>query len=572
MARSIFRRLHRRYGTPASLARRLLAPRPGIDPLTPGAGAPPEAAPESPVDRIAAAFERLDAVKPFSGKTVAVIGGGFAGLSAAYAACRGGAYVTLYEATPYVGGRVQSDHDGIAAGRIVERGAELIGTIHPVWLYYARLFGLGMVSIDDETYLDAVGIDPDYVLDGAAVPKDRLEDLYADFDAIQAVVYATARDVDSNAPWTTRPDLDGVSFRDWLVAAMQDEPQLRYPRSLDLFLAEIENDNVLPAAEQSTLAVLAQVAAGGEVDGRPLFFTDVELFRCAEGNHALADRLLAALRDQRMEIMTGMPIGKIVVPAAASARVDLYGYVNYVFGTSYWGTPNPHDYVVFAAPTVLNGGNHVVAFRDDGDGPHPFDMPATRAGNAVKLHVRRSARFWLDEGREPNGTCFVTGAAASPVGQTWEATSNQALLAPGAGDPVVLSVFTGSLGATAAIAHAGAIEAFYTPMLDALAPGWATGATVFYSQINTVYQAQNVAQAFFPGYSCPSPGQVTTAMKALNAVVAGKLAYAGEQASPGFYGYMEGALASGLNAVLRLGGLTTATAVDEASAAAVAKA
>lgn len=590
MARSIFRRLHRRYGTQVGLDRRLRAARPGIDRLIgpggatpapealppspaapPSPGAPPAAPAESPVDRVAAALDRLAAERPFQGRTVAVIGGGFAGLSAAYAAFLGGGYVTLYEATPFVGGRVQSDAGGICAGRIVERGAELIGTIHPVWLALARRFGLGMVSIDDETALDAVGIDPDYVFDGVPVPGDRLEDLFADFDTIQAVIWETARRVDSNAPWTTLPELDPVPFSTWLDAQLQGVT-LRYPGSLDLFLAELENDNVAPAAAQSTLAVLAQIAAGGEVDGRPLFFTDVELFRCDRGNHALADCLLTALRDGGQEIMTGMPIGKIVVPTTTGARVDLYGYVDYVFGNPYWGVPNPHDYVVFAAPTVLNGENGVTAFLDDGDGPMPFAMPATSAGNAVKLHLRRSTRFWLPPLREPNGTYFLADdrvPVPTGIGQMWEATSNQAQLAPDVAPPVVLSVFTGSRGAAAAIAHSGDIAAFYTPLLDALQPGWADGGSVSYSQINAISAAPNVAGGLFPGYSCPAPGEVTAAMKALNGLVAGKLAYAGEQASPGFYGYMEGALASGLNAVLRLGGLSAGltVAAETASAA-----
>jgi monoamine oxidase len=47
------------------------------------------------------------------------------------------------------------------------------------------------------------------------------------------------------------------------------------------------------------------------------------------------------------------------------------------------------------------------------------------------------------------------------------------------------------------------------------------------------------------GYAVPTLGQVTTVQKQLTKPHADRVYFAGEQASPGFYGYMEGALQSG---------------------------
>jgi monoamine oxidase len=47
------------------------------------------------------------------------------------------------------------------------------------------------------------------------------------------------------------------------------------------------------------------------------------------------------------------------------------------------------------------------------------------------------------------------------------------------------------------------------------------------------------------GYSAPSPGQVTRVLPRLQGGWQDKLFFAGEYASPGFYGYMEGGLNSG---------------------------
>jgi len=63
-----------------------------------------------------------------------------------------GIKVTVFEARKQVGGRVLSDRD-FASGRIIERGAELIGSFHTTWLRLAREFGLAMISrMDPDLY------------------------------------------------------------------------------------------------------------------------------------------------------------------------------------------------------------------------------------------------------------------------------------------------------------------------------------------------------------------------------------------------------------------------------------
>jgi hypothetical protein len=54
------------------------------------------------------------------------------------------------------------------------------------------------------------------------------------------------------------------------------------------------------------------------------------------------------------------------------------------------------------------------------------------------------------------------------------------------------------------------------------------------------------------GYAGPLKGQVTTIVKNLNGSFQGRIFFAGEQVSPGFFGYMEGALQSGLQAAGRV--------------------
>jgi len=71
---------------------------------------------------------------------VAVVGGGIAGLTAAYHAAKGGARVTLLEGSPDVGGKLRvSDIAGLA----VDEGAEAMLTRRPEGLEFVRDLGLG---------------------------------------------------------------------------------------------------------------------------------------------------------------------------------------------------------------------------------------------------------------------------------------------------------------------------------------------------------------------------------------------------------------------------------------------
>src|SRR3954451_14959068 len=126
--RSLYARLHSRFGDPIDrreMIRRSLAAAAGV--LLSG--------------RIGLARR--------AGPRVVVIGGGFAGLAAAYELSRAGADVTVLEARNRVGGRVISFTD-LTPGAAVEGGAELIGTMHPSWLDSAQRFKRSCVKITEE--------------------------------------------------------------------------------------------------------------------------------------------------------------------------------------------------------------------------------------------------------------------------------------------------------------------------------------------------------------------------------------------------------------------------------------
>src|SRR3954471_23494588 len=74
-----------------------------------------------------------------SQRRVIVVGGGFAGLAAAYELLSAGYRVHVYEARNRLGGRVLSMPD-VVSGKVVEGGGEFVGGNHPTWAAYKQQF------------------------------------------------------------------------------------------------------------------------------------------------------------------------------------------------------------------------------------------------------------------------------------------------------------------------------------------------------------------------------------------------------------------------------------------------
>ncbi|MCA1600708.1 MAG: FAD-dependent oxidoreductase, partial [Acidobacteria bacterium] len=75
-------------------------------------------------------------------KRVIIIGGGLAGLSAAYELTRAGHDAIILEAQTHVGGRVQTLRGYFADGLYAELGATFVSDAHDLTIKYCKLFGL----------------------------------------------------------------------------------------------------------------------------------------------------------------------------------------------------------------------------------------------------------------------------------------------------------------------------------------------------------------------------------------------------------------------------------------------
>jgi monoamine oxidase len=499
MARSLFTKLHRRFGQRLTGSARTKHAQRGLAALE-------ARIPDVPDEGL---FQGAQA--PMH---VAVVGAGFAGLSAASWLSHWGFQVSVFESADRVGGRVHTLNQWVN-GRITEAGAELIGLNHPQWLRYSRKFGLGLSVITPEDDYDGWGLEMPLWLNGQLVPREQAEALYNEMDGILAGMTPDAHTVPAFTPWEAKnaAKWDAMSLRQWLDT---------HPMS-DLARAAIEvtlaNNNAEPTHRQSYLANLALVAGGGYDDGGAANFWDLtEVFRCEQGNQALAECLRRDVlgRSPANRVETGTPVRRVKIGPRA---------VNLYVGDE--TEPRIADYVVYALPVAAWGKVKVApAF------PRGMQM---NAGPVVKFLSSVKKRFWIHENLAPSAT-------SDACGEMWEGTDNQ--MTAGS-EGLELTLFAGGDAARTAMAQ-GDPAAWYREQIGHLYPGYAANA------IDHQFVNWPADPNINGGYSCPLPGQVTTIGPFLNQMYQGRMAFAGEHSCMAFFGYMEGGLESGLRAALRV--------------------
>ena len=425
-------------------------------------------------------------------KRVVVVGAGFSGLTAAYELSRAGYEVTVVEARNRVGGRVVSFGDFVP-NKIVEGGAELIGSNHPTWVAYAERFKLEFLDVTEDEDVEAP-----IVLAGKRLSSDDSDALWEELAAAVNLMNAdAARITDPDRPWTAAgaEALDRRTLGSWIKSLQVSE---RCKAALDAMMVA---DNGVKTEWQSYLGNLAMVKG----HGLEKYWTDSEVYRCRGGNQQLARRLATELGANRVLLSTavnGIAIDdRTVKVTLANGR-----------------TLEADDVVVTVPPPVWNR----IAF----DPPLPATLTPQMATN-VKCLIEVKDRFWRRAQLAPDML------SDGPIHLTWEATDGQT--GPGA----ALVAFSGGPSADTCRSwpaasrfdrYLGELEKVYRGIRPAFVKGrfmdWPSDIWVKGS------------------YSFPAPGEVT-AIGPLLWRDNGRLHFAGEYSSYAFMGYMEGALHSG---------------------------
>ncbi|WP_434423348.1 flavin monoamine oxidase family protein [Nannocystis pusilla] len=496
MSRSIYSRLHRRFGPRPTGVHLRETVRARIEALK--ARFPVESMHRRP----GRPRERL-------GRSAVVVGAGLGGITAGYMLANW-FDVTVLEASDRVGGRTYSRAD-FTSGRTIEFGGELIGWNHPLWLHLAEELELGLSMITDEASFEAMGLATPTRIGGRDLGADEAEHMYEEMSAALAVMNADAATLtDPYAPWLAprAAEWDARPLADFIAAA----------RVSDLakagLVAQFSNNNGVAPAAQSYLANLANVAGAAMWDHRNMnsFWDDLEVARCSQGNQALSEALRARIdATEHCRVRTGAPVRAIEIgDAGVAVTVD-------------GGERLTADFVVLAAPPTVWSKIQVT----------PAISLAPQMGTIVKYLSDVDRRLWLRAGKNPM-------ALDDQVGMLWEGSDNQI-----GGPGLELTLFAGGAAARAAIA-APDPRAYFDAAIERIYPGYTQQRT------RTEFMDWEAQPWTRGGYSCPAPKQVTTVMRALNEAHHGRLFFAGEHASAPFFGFMEGALQSGLLAALRV--------------------
>lgn len=456
-----------------------------------------------------------------TGARVAVVGAGYAGLMAAWYLVQCGVDVTVYEAGDRIGGRVQTDRRFVAP-HLVEAGAELIGENHPLWFRLASLFRLALDPLSDYEHARIRFGGHDLT----AVEQDSMDD---EVEKAQIALGRLARNLSPTEPWLDprARGWDGESVAQGIAGLPLPRPLSLHARQW--FAFTLGNDNCAPIDRQSFLGLLSAISAarmGDDDQGMRGYWLSTETHRCRGGNDLLGQRLARALRApvqtntvvRRVQVQAGL-----VPPVAVTVERD----------PSLQRPPQPtvdrFDYVILTAPPSVWGSIRI----------EPELAPASRTlthGPAVKFITRYPTRFWV--GQQPPED--KPSAKWDEMGSLWEGTDKQGPIPPppltsAPQAPYALSVFSGGQYVYPERDYAGKVAFLYPHGVPGGNP-----ATLFCDWPNTPF--------IRTGYAVPVVGEASRVFGAQRTPHAGHLLFAGEQTSPGFFGYMEGALQSGARA------------------------
>jgi monoamine oxidase len=322
-------------------------------------------------------------------RSVAILGAGLAGLSLAYELRKRSYDVSIFEASDRVGGRTFTNRD-LARPHVMDRGAELIGSNHPLWLHYADTFHLGFSDVKDYEN-SPVRLGKDLLSNAEA--KILFEQMSDAFDFVSA---RSKRIVDPFRPWTD-PDASVLDQENVHKFVVQQRKWSRLCKKA--LLQQLESDNGVLAENQSLLGLLSMVRGGG----MERYWVDTEVYRCKRGAQALSLAFEAALRG----------LGTLVQFNSSVTAVNATGpQVKLEINQKTW--PNGFDDVVLAIPPSA----WIRVSKWLPDELSQLVRVPPQMGKNTKMLMAFSSRVWEKSRLAPSST------ENGPVDQTWETTES----------------------------------------------------------------------------------------------------------------------------------------------------
>jgi monoamine oxidase len=450
---------------------------------------------------------------------VVVVGGGFAGLSAARQLARRGVEVVVMEARHRVGGR--SFTDVTEAGFVIDRGGQWIG---PTQDHLAALAAeLGVATFP--TYTAGQGIE---LRDGQRMPYVGLiptSDRHGAAEGIACMLDLdlAALDVPLHNPWNApnAAGLDACTLASWFDANLESESARA--------VIEVAIKAIFGAGsgELSLLFALFYLHAGGGLTNLARTTGGAQESRFVGGSQQLADRMAAELGDN---VILGAPVEAVEYGAD---HVIMSGrLVAPVADLSDHSTRHHHRPIRVRARRAVLAMPPALSARLDFTPPLPGrrDQLAQRMpmGAVIKVHVIYKEPFWRHDGL--NGQIVAPGALMeSTFDNSPDDASHGAIVGFIAGDQCRRAEAAGREARRDAVIH-DLVRAF----------GPAAGHPIEY------VEQEWCAEPFTRGgpVAVSSPGALTALGPALREPV-GPLHWAGTETATEWCGYLDGALRSG---------------------------
>jgi monoamine oxidase len=439
--------------------------------------------------------------------TVAIVGAGIAGLTAAYVLRRAGLRATVYDAAGRTGGRILSIPNAMAPGLVTEFGGEFINSDHEDLLNLVREFGLDLIDLEgpsEATLKDA------YFFGGQHYTEAQV---VAAFRPIARRIAADAKKLG-----------DRIDFQHPGGAVALDRlPLAEYLRRrgatgwlgklLEVaYVAEFGLD----AGEQSSLNLITMIGTDLSA-GLALFGDSDERYKVRGGNQRIIDALAGRLEGQ-------IALGHRLTALRARGR----GYALTFERRGAGALDVTADAVIVAIPFTL--------LRDVEIG---LEMPAVKRKAIAELGYGTNAKLMYGVSDRPWRSRGYSGEAYSDEAfqVCWD--NSQGLPGPAGG----ITLFSGGKpGIEAGPGSLADQAARLMPGVERVFPG--VGAV----------RTDRAARWHWPtfplsrgSYACYKPGQWTSIRGAEGRPV-GNVFFAGEHCSLDYQGYMGGGAETGRKA------------------------
>jgi monoamine oxidase len=441
---------------------------------------------------------------------IVVVGGGLAGLTAAYRLKQAGYAAQVYEAADRTGGRCWTIRGAFADGQIAEHGGELIDTGHTEMRHLVQELGL---DTDNLLQGQVNGTEDFYLFDGEPYSFEQAtDDLKAIWQQVHADVSAASYPTLYNSSTQRGRELDAMSIAGWIARYVPGGAASKLGQLLDVAY-NIEYG--AETSDQSALNMLYLLGYSGQGQLR-IFGPSNEKFHVRGGNDQVPALLTQALGAQ-------VTLGSELV--AIKRNGD--GSYGLTFTQGSKTKAVTADQVVLALPFSIMRSS--VDWSQAGFGAvKARGIREQGMGTNSKLHVQFSDRHWVGLGNNGN-TYSDTGYQ-----DTWEVTRAQ----PGRSG-ILVDYTGGKIGASFGSGTPKSRAQQFLAQLEPVLPG-----------ITGKFNGRATVD-FWPAYpwtkgsySYWKVGQYT-AFSGSERERSGNCHFAGEHTSVDFQGYLNGAVESG---------------------------